>query len=179
MRAMDRYRSVRGVGGVVQCENGYFAPGETGGGVIYDNHNKKITQFIGEGGTNHAANFIAAVKSRRQADLAGQIEELHVSSSLSHLANISYQLGEQKSNGAITEAVASNEHAREAFGRMVEHLHANEIDVAGTPSVIGPLVQLEKGFERFVTKQDYDVGYWANTMLKREYRKPFVVPEKV
>jgi predicted dehydrogenase len=179
MRAMDRYRSVRGVGVVVQCENGYFAPGETGGGAIYDNQHKKVTQFIGEGGGNHAANFIAGVKSRRQGDLAGQIEELHISSSLCHLANISYRLGTQKSREAIAESIASYEPGREAFGRMLEHLQANEVDVAKTGAVIGPLVQVETGFERFVTREDYDVGYWANTLLTREYRKPFVVPEKV
>jgi hypothetical protein len=30
-----------------------------------------------------------------------------------------------------------------------------------------------------VTKEKFDLGHWANTMLTREYRPPFVVPEKV
>src|SRR5258705_4660807 len=71
MRAMDAYRSVRGIGVVVQCEHGYFAPGETGGGAIYDNDKKKITTFACPGGGNHQANWIAAVKSRKAECLAG------------------------------------------------------------------------------------------------------------
>jgi predicted dehydrogenase len=38
-------------------------------------------------------NFLAAVRSRRQEDLAGDILEGHLSASLCHLANISYRTG--------------------------------------------------------------------------------------
>ena len=179
MKTVDRYRTVRGVGVVVQCENGYFAPGETGGGVVYDNNHKKIDTFAGQGGMGHQANFIAAVKSRKSADLNGKIENLHFSSCLCHFANISYRLGAEKSNDAIRDAVGSHELTREAFARMTDHLKANDVNVAATPSVIGPLVKLAIGSERFESKERYDVGYWANAMLAREYRKPFVVPETV
>src|SRR5688572_4589735 len=179
MKAMDAYRTVRGVGVVVQCEGGYFAPGETGGGSIYDNDNKKIMTFAGAGGGGHQENFIAAVKSRKASDLNAGLENLHFSSALCHLANISYRLGAEKSNDAVREAVASHELTREAFGRMLEHLKANEVDVASASTVVGPLIKLALGSERFQSNEVYDTGYWANTMLSRLYRKPFVVPETV
>jgi hypothetical protein len=30
-----------------------------------------------------------------------------------------------------------------------------------------------------VTREKFDLGFWANGQLSREYRAPFVVPEKV
>ena len=179
LKTMDRYRTVRGIGVVVQCEGGYFAPGETGGGAVYDNNNKRIDTFTGAGGGGHAANFIAAVKSRKAAELNGKIENLHYSSCLCHLANISYRLGAEKSNDAIQDAVGGHELTKEAFGRMLEHLKANEVNTAATPTVVGPLLKLALGSERFETKENYDAGYWANTLLRRDGRAPFIVPEKV
>jgi hypothetical protein len=179
MKAMDAYRTVRGIGVVVQCEGGYFAPGETGGGAVYDNDNKKVTTFSGAGGGGHQANFIAAVKSRKASDLNGKLENLHFSTALCHMANISYRLGAEKSNDQIREVIASSELTKEAFGRMLDHLKANAVDVASTPTVAGPLVKLALGSERFQSDAAYDVGYWANTMLSRQYRKPFIVPESV
>lgn len=177
-KAMDAYRGAR-VGVVIQCEGGYFAPGESGGGAVYDNNGKKITQFTGEGGESHPKNFITAVRSRKESDLNGKMEACHISSSLCHLANISYRLGTEKSNDAIKDAVASDAQMKDSFGRMIEHLQANNVDVAKTPTVIGPALQLAAGSESFVTKEKYDVGYFANTMLTRQYRAPFIVPDKV
>ncbi len=47
----------------------------------------------GKGGTDHFANFIAAVKSRKPSDLNAPAEEGHFSAALCHLGNISYRLG--------------------------------------------------------------------------------------
>ncbi|MEA2063271.1 MAG: hypothetical protein U9P14_06215, partial [Gemmatimonadota bacterium] len=54
-----------------------------------------------EGGTHassrlmHRENFIKAVRSRNVLDLTADILEGHLSSSLCHLANISYRLGRE------------------------------------------------------------------------------------
>jgi len=178
LRAMDAYRGIR-IGAIIQCEGGCFAAGESGGGFIYDNDGKRIKPFTGAGGGGHAANFIAAVRSRKSSDLNAPIEEGHVSTALCHLANISHRLGAEKTNDDSNETIASDELTKEALGRMIEHLRANQIEVAATPSVIGPRLALEPEAERFVTKQRYDLGFWANTLLTRHYRKPFVVPESV
>ncbi|MGH9340934.1 MAG: Gfo/Idh/MocA family protein [Acidobacteriota bacterium] len=44
-------------------------------------------------GSSHFANFIAALRSRKMEDLNAEIQEGHLSSSLCHLANISYRTG--------------------------------------------------------------------------------------
>ncbi len=42
---------------------------------------------------DHFANFVSAVRSRKRMDLSAEIEEGAVSTTLIHLANISYRLG--------------------------------------------------------------------------------------
>ena len=75
------------------------------------------------------ANFIAALRTRKHEDLNAPIEEGAISTTLVHLANISYRLG-----------------------RML-HFDAASYSITGDAE--------------------------ANKMFRREYRKPFVVPEKV
>ena len=81
-----------------------------------------------EGGNNWA-NFIEAVRSRKQSDLNAPIEEGYMSTVLVHLANISYRLG-----------------------RSLE-FDAQNLSCKGDPE--------------------------ATRMFTRQYRAPFVVPEKV
>lgn len=178
MRAMDAYRGTR-IGVVIQCEGGYFAAGESGGGYIYDNDGKRLQPFTGPGGGAHQANFITAVRSRKQSDVKASIEDGHISSALCHLANISYRLGAEQPNDAIQQAVQAHEVTHEAFGRMLTHLQANEVDTARTPTVLGPTLALAAGLERFASNEKFDLGYWANTLLTTTYRPPFVVPGKV
>jgi predicted dehydrogenase len=177
-QAMDAYRGIR-VGAVIQCEGGYFAAGESGGGFIYDNTGRKMQPFIGAGGGGHPANFIDAVRSRRPSDLNAPLEGGHVSSALCHLANISHRLGREDAPEAIKEAIASQDLPKEGFSRMLDHLASNGVDLGGTRIVKGPQLAFEPGREAFASTADYDVGYWANQLLRRTYRPPFVVPEKV
>jgi predicted dehydrogenase len=177
-KAMDAYRGIR-IGAVIQGEGGYFAAGESGGGFVYDNTGKKLQGFTGPGGGGHQANFIAAVRSRRSADLNAPIEGGHISSALCHLANISHRLGREEGTAALTEALAAQDLEKESFGRMLEHLQMNGLDVGQTPVVSGPGLTLEPGREMLVTREKYDVGFWANQLLRRTYRPPFIVPESV
>jgi hypothetical protein len=78
---------------------------------------------------NNWANFIAALRTRKHEDLNAPIEEGAISTTLVHLANISYRLG------------------------RTLHFDAASYSVTGDAA--------------------------ANKMFRREYRKPFVVPEKV
>jgi predicted dehydrogenase len=81
-----------------------------------------------EGG-NHFANFIQAVRSRRQEDLHADIEEGHLSSALCHLANMAYRAGRTLNFDPATETVRGDSE--------------------------------------------------AGAMLTRDYRAPFVVPDRV
>jgi predicted dehydrogenase len=83
----------------------------------------------GEDIGNNWANFIAALRTRKQEDLNAPIEEGAISTALVHLANISYRVG------------------------RTLHFDATSYSIPGDAE--------------------------ANRMFRREYRKPFVVPEKV
>jgi predicted dehydrogenase len=83
----------------------------------------------GKEGGDHYANFIDAVKSRKRENLNAEIEEGAISTTLVHLANISYRLG------------------------RTLHFDAASYSVKGDAE--------------------------ANKMFTRDYRKGFVVPEKV
>ena len=59
---------------MIDCEGGYFA-GDASGGAVFDKQGKKIKDIPDDGGsekleTSHLSNFVAAVRSRRAADLA-------------------------------------------------------------------------------------------------------------
>ena len=167
--AMDNYKGLR-QGLVVHCEDGYFA-----GGWAYDNNGKKIKQFFRDGGGGHQANFIKAMRSRKVSDLKADILEGHLSTSLSHLANISYRIGSKSSPEQIKERFSNNSEALEAFERFQSHLSANEVDLQKTPAILGPWLKMDCEKERFTG----EFAEEANSLLKREYRKPFVVPEQV
>jgi predicted dehydrogenase len=79
--------------------------------------------------SNHWANFIDAVRSRKSSDLHAPIEEGAISTTLVHLANISYRLG------------------------RTLHFDAASYSCPGDAE--------------------------ANRLFTRDYRKPFVVPDKV
>ncbi|HPG38173.1 MAG TPA: Gfo/Idh/MocA family oxidoreductase [bacterium] len=174
MTTMDHFRGVRDGGNIIQCENGYFAGGR-GGGWIYDNDNKKIIQFPGDGGGSHGANFIDAVRSRKSSELHSEIIQGHISSAYCHFANISWRLGEQRSPEAIKEQLSGNQVALDGFERVLGHLTANEIDLQKTPITCGPWLEIDAEKEKVKGK----LARQANKQLSRKYRKPFVVPKKV
>ena len=169
----DNYRGVR-FGLVIQCEHGYFAGGR-GGGWTYDNDNKRLKPFPGDGGETHHVNFIEAVRSGKRDKLRADILEGHLSAALCHMANISYRLGRRQSVGETTRTVADRELLKESFERLLPHLQANGIDLAKTPLTVGPTLNWNNAAEKF----QGEYGDWANMLLSRDYRDPFVVPEKV
>ena len=173
IRGMDHYKGVR-FGMVIQCEHGYFAGGR-GGGWTYDNDGKRIKQFPGDGGMGHQANFIEAMRSRKVSDLRADILEGHISATLCNMANISYRLGRRESIGQIKKAIDGNNVPAESFERMLTHLKANDVDITKEPLTIGPKLTFDAEKEKFVGR----FSDWANMLLRRNYREPFVVPEKV
>jgi predicted dehydrogenase len=127
---IDEPRPGNTVGVIFYGSKGYL--------TIWSEDNGKYATFLGPeqkpgpSGTekgNHWANFIDVVRSRKQADLHAPIDEGAISTTLVHLANISYRLG------------------------RTLHFDAASYSCVGDPE--------------------------ANKMFTRNYRKPFVVPEKV
>lgn len=174
-RTMDRYHGVN-VGNVIHCENGYIPLGAAGGGWSYDNDGKRIEQFSGIGGGNHAGVFIDAVKANDPLKVNGDAEEGHISASLCHLGNISYRVGRETSVKEIEQSVSSNAPFSDAFSRMREHLEKNEVDLDANKPVLGAALEFDNNTERFTGGDMKDA---ANMLVSRNYREPFIVPDEV
>ena len=121
----------------------------------------------------HHGNFIKAVRSRKVSDLNADILEGHLSSALCHTGNISYRLGKQSRPEEIKEAIKGDKQALETCERMAQHLAANGVDLEKTRAALGPVLKMDVRDETFIDNPR------ANSLLRREYRQPFAVPEKV
>jgi len=167
---MDDYRGAS-IGVVVDCEGGSIVIPSYTKAIVYDKDGKEIKTY--EEGGDHFANFIQAVRSRKVADLHADIAEGHISAALVHTANISHRLGKKLSPSAMLGTVKGNSDLAESLGRMEAHLGANLVDLYQTPLVMGAALKINPRTERFTNNNE------ANQLLRREYRKPFVVPETV
>jgi predicted dehydrogenase len=169
---MDNYRGVS-IGNVIDCEGGSVITNAYFTAHAVDKNGKVVKEF--KGTDRHMENFIDVVRSRKTAELYGPIEEGHVSSALCHLGNISHRLGKATPEGQLKETIKSNHGLSEANGRMIEHLHANNVNLTATPLTLGMPLLVDPRAER-LTGPD---ASRANAMLTREYRAPFVVPALV
>ncbi|MFC1569166.1 Gfo/Idh/MocA family protein [bacterium] len=175
---MDAYNGIR-IGVVIHCEQGYFAGGD-GGGWMYDHDGNKLKQFIGTGGVKeHAQNFIDVIRSRKKTDLRGDIEKGHVSSALCHLGNISYRLGTETEIKSATDSLSGSDWKKDAFERFVQHLENNNIAKTESTVKVGPILDFNPKTESFQSHKENDTAYFANLLLKRIYRDPFVIPERI
>ncbi|MCX6952639.1 MAG: Gfo/Idh/MocA family oxidoreductase [Verrucomicrobia bacterium] len=176
MQAMDAYRGGR-VGVVVQYEQGYITVSEGGTVNIYDNTNKAPIKALKNGGNGaHRANFVKAVQNRKVVH--GLVEECHYSSAACHLANVSYLVGAEKSNAAISESINKSAEASETFDRLLAHLKANEVDVATRKSVQGPVLMIDRKTEMFVGGEKVVTDAANKSPLrKRVGRGEFTIPQ--
>ena len=118
-------------------------------------------------------NFIEAVRNRKEEHLDAHVYEGHVSSGLCHLANVSYRLGEKSSFNKKNKSFGSNKKGYEYFERMQEHLKENGLNLKETDYIVGRNLEFDAKTETI--KGDDD----ANALLSRNYRSPYIVPEKV
>jgi predicted dehydrogenase len=127
----------------------------------------------GPGGGNHFANFIAAVRSRKESDLNAPVLEGHYSAALCHLGNISYRLGTETSFDQKTKVFAGNAAATETYAKMQEHLKDRGVKLSDTKCRVGRVLAFDAKSERFTGDDE------ANALLTRKYRSDFAVPEKI
>ena len=169
---MDEYRGLS-VGNVIECEGGYITvpSKDYSSAQAFDKQGRLLKEFKGVG--NHYGNFIQAVKSGKAAELTAPIVEGHVSSALSHLANISYRVGRDAGGKEADKGVANQPLLAEAFVRMREHLKQNAVDLSRTPMRLGAALDFDPVAQRFKGAN----AAAGNKLLEREYRKPFVVPD--
>jgi predicted dehydrogenase len=126
-----------------------------------------------DGESGHFGNFIAAVRANRRESLNADILEGHYSSALCHLANISYRVGETVPFNGRTQAFGDDRDAADAYNRMMEHLRTNNVPIDGQNYRVGRRLEIDARTERFTNNNE------ANRLLTRNYREPFVVPDRV
>ena len=113
------------------------------------------------------------MRSRKHTDLKADILEGHLSSALCHTGNISYLLGKKATPDRINDRIKNDKELTEAFGRMEEHLGRHNVDLTDTRATLGVYLTMDPKTERFRGNRS------ANRLLTRNYRRPYVVPEKV
>jgi predicted dehydrogenase len=172
--SMDKYLGLN-VGNVAHCEGGYITfPSSYALAQAFDRDGKLVKEFKGAG--NHHANWIDAVRSRKESDLNCNLTEGHRSSALVHLGNISYRTGKAMNPGDIKDQLKGRNQLAESFGRFQEHVATNNVDLAKTPATLGAPLTFDPKTETFTGENSVA----ANRFHRRqEYRAPWIVPEKV
>jgi len=169
-KSMDDYHGVR-IGVVVECEGGSLRVPNYSSAVALDEKGEEIQSW--KGAEDHYANFIAAVRSRRQEELAADIEQGHISSALCHMGNVSHLRGEQSGREEVRKAFQSTSPGSESMERMFAHLDANRIDPEKEPLILGRRLGFDAKTETFSDDA------LARKMISREYREPYAVPAVV
>ncbi|MDW8104903.1 MAG: Gfo/Idh/MocA family oxidoreductase, partial [Armatimonadota bacterium] len=159
------------VGNIFYGEKGIMVIPSYTQAIVFDNDGNKVAEF--NAGGDHMRNFLNAVRSRKVEDLHADIQEGYLSSALCHLGNVSYRLGELVPFEASKKAFGDNKEAYETFARFEEHLAANGIVLKETKYRLG------KELRPDARTGTCGADSRANQLLTRDYRKPYVVPEKV
>ena len=176
--SIGKYRGTsRGV--IVECEGGHcFA--EASSATVFDRQGKKIREFRSEQSgsemlKDHLSNFLSAVQSRDLESLKAEAVEGHLSAICFHGANVSHRLGTLADPDKIRGTIEGNPLALDAYERFSAHLRQNGVDRQAAATRLGPALQLDGERQAFVgTFADE-----ANSLSRRTYREPFVVPELV
>ncbi len=88
-----------------------------GSDTVADGGDELVGYLAAPGDGGHYQNFIAAVRSRKQDDLTCDIEEGHMSSALSLLANVSYRLGRELRLDGQAERFVGDQEADKMLSR--------------------------------------------------------------
>jgi predicted dehydrogenase len=116
--------------------------------------------------------FIDCVRNRAPQKVNAPILRAHYSSALCHLANISYLLGKEVPFSEAPEGMA-NAQIAESFETIKRNLKAAGVDLGKTSYRMGRTLTVDPKTERFIGDPE------ADALLTRQYRAPYIVPEKV
>ncbi len=131
----------------------------------------EVEAVRGPGG-DHFGNFIAAVRSRKVADLNADVLEGHYSSACCHLCNVSIRLGGKTAFRPRAPWFDTDADAAEVLERTEKYLAANGMKIEESGYTLGRKLVVDAKTEQIVGDPD------ANLLLTRNYRAPFVVPAK-
>jgi predicted dehydrogenase len=172
-KVLPKFRGAS-VGAVIHCEHGDLVI-SANGAVALDAQGKEIQKFQDKSDHRllHRTNFIEAIRQRDHKLLNADILEGHISSALCHTGNISYRLGQKVSPPEIAERIQGDAAAEETYGRLQEHLAANDISLDRNHATLGQWLRMDPRTERFPGQAE------ANALLTRPYRRGFAVPRWV
>ena len=155
----------------------YLEAGLIKGGKFYPKGSDKAENLEVaevERDSDHFANFIRGVRSRKIEDLNADIAEGYLSAACCQLGNISYRLGEQVAGTTKPDVLGKHEEIAQSWERVCETTKgAIGLDISKSTYQLGPMLTFDPKAEKFVGNPK------ANALLTRAYRKPFVVPEQV
>jgi predicted dehydrogenase len=163
-RVGNEYYTTEGV-----IRDSKFYPGGKGDGEAL----AEMEAALAPGGA--FGSFVNAVRSRKAQDNNADAQTAHYSAALCHLANISYRLGQPAAFEKAAGSLGDNKQVVETFDNLRDNLKAIEVKLEETTYQVGPKLTFDPKSERFTG----DGAEAANAMLSREYRAPFVVPERV
>ena len=170
------YRGI-GMGMIVTYEGGEFR-GAMGGGKLYDNDNKVMQGFPGDGGKDHLPSFFRAMRSRNNADLRCQLEDAVYSTQCVHLAGISTRIGQAASPSEVKLAVEKLPPVmRETWEHMDRHMANWDIDYGKEPWLLGPELAYDWSAQKFTSPATSDAITKASALHQREYRQEFPFPK--
>ncbi|TVP82026.1 MAG: gfo/Idh/MocA family oxidoreductase [Puniceicoccaceae bacterium] len=160
-------------GVIIMCENGLLKLSRGGGRAFTPDGKEVIKTYEGNGGADHPANFIAAIRADKHSMLNAPIEGGHISSGICHLANISYRLGTQASPDEVRSRMRHYENLRATMDAHLHQLEANEVDWSRLK--LGPQLSFDPATETFTGNDATE----ANQFLRYEMRREFAVPDQV
>ncbi len=142
--------------------------------ALYDLEGNLVRTFKGESG-NHFTNFLQAVRTRKQTDLAADILEGHQSTALCQIANISFRLGSLTSISDMPSRmsqVKDQGEILETFARTKQHLADAGVIIDDVKWMVGQHLRIDNEKEQFLGNPN------ADSLLTRVYRSPFNVPKE-
>jgi predicted dehydrogenase len=175
-KGMSVYHKPRGASWnhstIIVCEHGYV---DLGYRTVHDADGYIIKKFDSRNSLSSAENFIKALRSRKEEDIKTTILEGHLSTSLCHMGNISYRVGNDISFEEVNDVIKRDDEVMDAYSRTKEHLVANGIKLDDNTIRMGPWLTMDPEKERFTGKY----AEQANNYVKREYREPYVIRDQV
>lgn len=152
------------------CENGYLL-----GTTLFDNNGVKVKDFKKSGFGGPQDNFINALRTGKRDDLKTDIEEGHLSACISHMGNISYQVGTLQPVKELIRQINGNSYLYQVYKDMKEHLEKHGVDLNKEKVIVGKQLTMNSQNERF----EGEHSELANLFIKGNYREPFIIPDNV
>jgi len=116
--------------------------------------------------------FIHCVRNRAPKAVNAPILDAHYAAALCHLANISYQLGKQLPFSQDPDGL-SNPQVAESFDLIKRNLKGVGVNLDKATYRMGRTLSIDPKAERFIGDPE------ADSLLTREYRPGYEVPENV